>query len=168
MGDAVVLAGHRMTNRIAAGGGCGRRDRSSPRPAPPWSEGPQRARRDWLLCLADGDVPTGRLDPGARPVHRLAARRDRRFGAPSRRPAGTCGGDRVLGGAVHRPAPGARRRSRPSQRPDGRGCGRARCALPPRSSATRSSAELQGWLLPRFRCSSRRGMISTKLHGRCR
>jgi hypothetical protein len=49
----------------------------------PWREGARRAKRDWLLCLADGDVPT---EGWIRAIDRFIALSppDRRFGRLAR------------------------------------------------------------------------------------
>jgi hypothetical protein len=49
----------------------------------PWSEGASRAKREWLLCLADGDVPT---EGWIRALDRFIALSppDRRFGRLAR------------------------------------------------------------------------------------
>ena len=84
VGDAVVLAATRdgpvadvadaLGAKLIAGA-----DRS-------WAMGAQAARRDWILCLADGDVP---IDGWIRTLDRFiaASPADRGFGRLARRPA---------------------------------------------------------------------------------
>jgi hypothetical protein len=53
----------------------------------PWRRGAEKARRDWILCLDAGDVPS---EGWLRTLERFMARcpPDRRFGRLKRRPAG--------------------------------------------------------------------------------
>jgi hypothetical protein len=56
-------------------------------PGAPWVRGAEAAKRDWILCLDDGDIPA---EGWSRALERFIALSppDRRFGRLARRPAG--------------------------------------------------------------------------------
>ena len=94
VGDAVVLATtpDDVIARIADAMGA---TLVRPRPGDdPWRSGAAAARRDWLLCLEAGDVPT---EGWIRALDRFTARNDGRRFARLSRPSGLRG--RLLGAA---------------------------------------------------------------------
>lgn len=84
IGDAVVLAAGRdpAVARVADAMGA---ELLVTAADPPWQEGAALARREWCLCLDDGDVPS---EGWIRALERFVALSppDRRFGRLARRP----------------------------------------------------------------------------------